>query len=74
MNSEMLESAELEAVRQQIDWLAQRRAGGEITPLYPFVSDISDVLFSLAQDAPELESEVLELVDRCNMLLRSLAH
>jgi hypothetical protein len=66
---------ELAVVADCVELLCRRRASGEITSLYPELSDMADTLMYLRNDAPQfLQAELSALQSRCSRLLRSIAN
>jgi hypothetical protein len=75
MTSEALLSAEVHVLADDLEILARRRAHGECSNLYPTARELADTLTILSEDAPEfLHPQISALADRCDLLIRSLAH
>jgi hypothetical protein len=74
MTGHALYNAELDEMRRQIELLARRRARGEMSSLYPYLYEATEMLCNLAENAPELKPEVSNLVTRCETLMKSIAH
>lgn len=75
MSTQELLIGEVNLVSDFVEMLARRRAGGEITGLYPDLRDTADTIMYLRNDAPGfLQPELAALEARCATILRSIAN
>ncbi|HZY68709.1 MAG TPA: hypothetical protein VFE52_08985 [Devosia sp.] len=75
MSTQELLLGEINVVSDFVEMLARRRAGGEVSELYPDVRDAAETIMYLRNDAPGfLQPELAVLEARCATILRSIAN
>ena len=75
MTTQELLASEVDIVADYVELLAQRRAQGEGSALYPDARDVATTIMYLRNDAPGyLQPELQRLEACCATILRSIVH